>query len=620
MTQISAKESGSSENYRMLSLKSPLGLLTVLVFHLLQTHSSNGQSQLIGSSQPIVATVGDDIILPCHLEPAEDVTAKILEWTRPDLKPSYVHVVRSGQDLVETKHPSYKDRTSLVIEELKHGNISLKLSKVKLSDKGTYKCYIHENRQSSVNLVVVSDAVSSAFISLAGIDRDRKGVVLQCESKGWYPEPEVFWLDGERNLLSAGPTETVRGPDYLYTVSSRVTVEKRHSNNFTCKVQQTKINQTRETYIIVPDDFFPVLDLPGSTSSSSVPTIIGVIVGIIFILAVVLVVWKLRQNKLKNKKNNEDEETQRMRDISNSTSNNPEKESLIKTEKEREMAKNEDKKMNSLSEETKLQCETEKETHQRETNNVVVQTQEGPLQQSVSEEANLPVPVKQETDQLLKEGKIKTGLDKTEEKTEPTSKGAESTGSAETCQKQSKQQPINNDGDGQPVGIIAGEGKKNEENEEKKTHSTTKAEKEKETEMDKEREKLPKQLQKKEREEKIIEGKISRYNTNMKIQEEKINQLRAQLEEVEKKLQSVNSEKDDAETQKVAATEEKCAKNDLEEKKAELQKDLQKSEKALQRNKSDLNTKTERKMKITNEKKEIIEKLKEIQIDSDEDL
>ncbi|XP_038586859.1 butyrophilin subfamily 2 member A2-like [Micropterus salmoides] len=95
--------------------------------------------------------------------------------------------------------------------------------------------------------------VSSPVISLAGIDRHKGGVVLQCESAGWYPEPEVFWLDGEGNLLSAGPTETVRGPDDLYTVSSRVTVEKRHSNNFTCRVQQKDINQTRETNIQITE-------------------------------------------------------------------------------------------------------------------------------------------------------------------------------------------------------------------------------------------------------------------------------------------------------------------------------------------------------------------------------
>ncbi|XP_062301171.1 selection and upkeep of intraepithelial T-cells protein 6-like [Scomber scombrus] len=608
----------------MPSLKSPLGLLTVLVFHLLQTHSSNGQSQLIGPSQPILATVGDDIILPCHLEPAEDVTVKILEWTRSDLKPSYVHVARSGQDLRELKHPSYKDRTSLIIEELKHGNISLKLSKVKLSDKGTYKCYIHENRQSFVKLVVVSDAVSSAVIRLAGTDRDRGGVVLQCESKGWHPQPEVFWLDGEGNLLSAGPTETVRGPDGLYTVSSRVTVEKSHNNNFTCRVRQN--NQTRETHIYIPDDFFLIPDQPGSkcSSSSSVPTIIGVIIGNILILAVVFVVWKLRQNKLKNKKKNQDEETQRMRKTSNSTSNDPEQESLIKTEKEREMMKNEDKKMNSLSEETQLQCETGKETHQRETNNVLVQTQEGTVQQSVNEVANLSVPVKEETDKLLKEGRTKTGLDKREKETGPTTKRAEATASAETCQQQSEQQSVNNDGEGQPKGIIAGEVKKNDEDEEKKTQSTTEAEKEKETEVDNERERLLKQLKTKEREEKTYQEKILKYDRNITEHKFKINQLRAQLEEVEKKLQFVNSETDemDAETQKV----EKHIKNDLERKKAELQEDLQKTEKALQRNKCDLNHATEKKMKIINEKKEIIEKLEEIenqrtnQSDSDEDL
>ncbi len=82
-------------------------------------------------------------------------------------------------------------------------------------------------------------------------DEDVSVAVLQCESKGWYPQPEVVWLDGEGNVLSAGPAETVKGPDDLYSVSSRVTVEKRHSNRFTCRVQQKNINQTRETAIYI---------------------------------------------------------------------------------------------------------------------------------------------------------------------------------------------------------------------------------------------------------------------------------------------------------------------------------------------------------------------------------
>ncbi|KAG7215180.1 hypothetical protein INR49_006927, partial [Caranx melampygus] len=116
----------------------------------------------------------------------------------------------------------------------------MKIFKVKVSDEGKYRCHIASvQEEASVHLIVVSSPV----VQLAASNRG--SMVLQCESKGWYPEPELLWLDAEGKLLSAGPTQTVRGPDDLYTVSSRVTVEKRHSNNFTCRVQQKNINQTR---------------------------------------------------------------------------------------------------------------------------------------------------------------------------------------------------------------------------------------------------------------------------------------------------------------------------------------------------------------------------------------
>ncbi|KAI3376002.1 hypothetical protein L3Q82_016531 [Scortum barcoo] len=112
---------------------------------------------------------------------------------------------------------------------------------------------------------------------------------------------EVSWLDGEGNLLSAGPPETVRGPDDLYTVSSRVTVEKRHSNRFTCRVQQKNINQTREAHIHVPDDFFKV-------ESRSSYIIIGLTVSLaVSILLILFFFVKWRQNKKKTKRSHMDE-------------------------------------------------------------------------------------------------------------------------------------------------------------------------------------------------------------------------------------------------------------------------------------------------------------------------
>ncbi|XP_073330576.1 butyrophilin subfamily 3 member A2-like [Pagrus major] len=305
---------------------------TARVFHhtfvlLLLTHSCGGESKVTSPDHPIVALVGEDIILPCHLEPAMDASELTVEWTRPDLNPRFVHVWRDGVELENKKHQFYKGRTFLFTEELKHGNISLNISKVRISDKGTYKCFIPGlSRSSLVKLVVGS--VSSPVIEM---DNNTRGV-LQCESTGWYPEPEVFWLDAEGNLLPAGPTETVRGPDDLYTVSSRVTVEKRHSNSFTCRVQQNHINQTRETLIHVSDDFFEV------QSSFVAPIIIGLAVCIVFISAAVVILWKWRQKKTNNK---QDEEKKKKK----STSDDPEHQDLMRggRNKKEEATLNQDK-------------------------------------------------------------------------------------------------------------------------------------------------------------------------------------------------------------------------------------------------------------------------------------
>ncbi|XP_059210485.1 butyrophilin subfamily 3 member A2-like [Centropristis striata] len=279
-------------NDRLLrSLRTASVFQRIAVF-LLLTHLPNGGQSLDNHlTQTVMVMVGDDVVLPCQLEPSMNAVTMTIEWGRPDLKPRFVFVWHNGKELLNEQNKAYKGRASLSISNMKHGDISLKLSPVKNSDHGTYRCYIPKlSQEYFVELLV--GAVSSPAISLAGIDETSSGVMLDCESSGWYPEPEVLWLDGEGKLLSAGPTETVRGPDDLYTVSSRVTVEKRHSNSFTCRVHQKNTNHTREAHITLTEDFFMA-----SCSGCAASTTISVLFAIMFVLAVGCIVWKWRQNK-----------------------------------------------------------------------------------------------------------------------------------------------------------------------------------------------------------------------------------------------------------------------------------------------------------------------------------
>ena len=120
-----------------------------------KTVSSSGLSRVITPSHPIVASPGGDIILPCHLEPAADAVSMTVEWTRPDLEPRFVHLWRSGQELLNDQNVAFKGRTFLFINKLKQGDLSLKLSEVKFSDEGTYRCFMPMlNTDSTVQLVV----------------------------------------------------------------------------------------------------------------------------------------------------------------------------------------------------------------------------------------------------------------------------------------------------------------------------------------------------------------------------------------------------------------------------------------------------------------------------------
>ncbi|XP_041841804.1 butyrophilin subfamily 1 member A1-like [Melanotaenia boesemani] len=219
-----------------------------LLFFLLPAHLSC-QGSHGGPSLQVVALVGGDVILPCFLSTPADASYLVLEWGRPDLTPGFIHVWRENKEDDRDKQPSYVGRTFLSRDKLKHGDVSLTVSRVTLSDEGTYRCLIPQLGEASfVHLTVGS--VSTAIIEVSSDSSSR--VVLHCHSAGWYPEPEVFWLYGKGNHLSARPTETVRGPDGLYNVSSRVTVEK-GNNRFVCRIQQKNIKQIRETHIHVPD-------------------------------------------------------------------------------------------------------------------------------------------------------------------------------------------------------------------------------------------------------------------------------------------------------------------------------------------------------------------------------
>ncbi|RXN25117.1 butyrophilin subfamily 1 member A1-like isoform X1 [Labeo rohita] len=107
------------------------------------TDSRSEQYEVVGPADPVLAVAGEDVILPCSVKPNTSVVDMRVEWFRLDLIDSQlVHLYEDHVDKNTNQIESYRGRTKLNHQELQRGNASLKLSSVRVSDEGLYKCFI----------------------------------------------------------------------------------------------------------------------------------------------------------------------------------------------------------------------------------------------------------------------------------------------------------------------------------------------------------------------------------------------------------------------------------------------------------------------------------------------
>ncbi|XP_030632638.1 butyrophilin subfamily 2 member A2-like [Chanos chanos] len=208
------------------------------------------QFQVVGPVGPLVAVAGEDLVLPCSLKPNISAVDMTVEWSRLHGSDTLVHLYTDHEDRNERQIESYRRRTALFKEELQRGNTSLKLSRVRVSDEGKYKCLIDsKSHYDDITVEVIVEAVGThPVVSMEGYDHSGR-LSLLCETKGWNPEPEILWPDSEGDSLPAENTETVRDTEGFY-VKQRVIVQDSNTNRFFCRVIMRE--HMKEVEIFIP--------------------------------------------------------------------------------------------------------------------------------------------------------------------------------------------------------------------------------------------------------------------------------------------------------------------------------------------------------------------------------
>ncbi len=98
--------------------------------------------KVVGPAESLFTLTGEDVILPCSIKPNTSAVNMRVEWFRLDLQDSIVYLYEHRENKITKQNQYFRERAALFQEELQNGNASLKLSSVRVSDEGVYKCFI----------------------------------------------------------------------------------------------------------------------------------------------------------------------------------------------------------------------------------------------------------------------------------------------------------------------------------------------------------------------------------------------------------------------------------------------------------------------------------------------
>ncbi|XP_045339246.1 butyrophilin subfamily 1 member A1-like isoform X3 [Leopardus geoffroyi] len=246
----------------LLALRPPTGMqlfcvsIKTLLLSVLLPWPGAGQFHVIGPRAPVIAVIGEEAVLSCHLSPSMDAQDMEVTWYRNDLS-ALVHQYRTSQDHLEHQIPEYQGRTEFLKDNITKGHVALRIHPIRPSDGGEYGCFFESSTfYSEVRfemLVTVSGMAPHIHIE-PGNNRDIK---MTCISTGWFPEPEIQWKDPQGLHLAPASETKRREENGLFHMESSIIMDRSSRTEVSCVIRNLILSVEKVVLVSMADALFP---------------------------------------------------------------------------------------------------------------------------------------------------------------------------------------------------------------------------------------------------------------------------------------------------------------------------------------------------------------------------
>ncbi|XP_037769486.1 butyrophilin subfamily 1 member A1 isoform X1 [Chelonia mydas] len=223
----------------------------------LQVHRLvSAQFRVIGPEHPVIASLGGEAILSCHLSPRMSAENMEVRWFRSQYS-AVVHLYRGGRDQYGEQMLEYGGRTELLKDDITNGRVSLRIHDIRPSDDGQYSCYFESSvsYEEALLELQVAGLGSDPDISVEG--HQDGGIRVVCRSSRWYPEPEAQWRDLQGQILPSASKKITPEADDLFQTEIAIVISEESNQKLSCCVRNLRLYQERESAISIAELFFP---------------------------------------------------------------------------------------------------------------------------------------------------------------------------------------------------------------------------------------------------------------------------------------------------------------------------------------------------------------------------
>ncbi|XP_052573146.1 selection and upkeep of intraepithelial T-cells protein 2-like [Peromyscus californicus insignis] len=208
-----------------------------------------------GLTRPVLTPLGGTLEISCQLSPPQHAQHMEIRWFRNHYtQPVYLY--RDGKDLHGETISKYVERTELLKDPIGKGKVTLRIFNVTVDDDGPYRCFFKDGEFYEEHITEVKVTVTSSDIQILMHSPNTKGVMLECHSGGWFPQPHMEWRNSKGEIIPATSKSHSQDGNKLFNMTMALFIEANSHRNVTCYFQNCLTHQEESISIVLSGELF----------------------------------------------------------------------------------------------------------------------------------------------------------------------------------------------------------------------------------------------------------------------------------------------------------------------------------------------------------------------------